>query len=95
MRWGAPQRGLERAGRKAVTLGELGVRAPGAAVGALNRAEEVLLEALARVLVELLVGLGQCGERHAELVRSDGEGVEELLPGIGGRVSHTCQVRPP
>ncbi len=79
---------LERPGGEAVAGGELGVDALRAPVGELDRPEELLLEPLGRVVVELLVGLAQIGQRGPELVGRRGERVEHLLPALRRRVAH-------
>src|SRR6202040_3958797 len=74
--------------RKLVACGEGGVRALGAAVGDLDRAKELLLEALGALLVELLKCLAQCGERQSELFDRGRYRVEQPLPRIGHGVRH-------
>ena len=55
--------------RKSGALGEVGVRALQLPVGALQRAEESRLHAIAGLLVEVLVGLAEGGHRDAQLPR--------------------------
>ena len=71
-----------------VALGEAGVRAAGAAVGDLDRAEQLLLEPVAAALVELLVGGAERRERAAELVGGDRDRVEEDQAGFAAVVCH-------
>ena len=59
---------LERARRAGRGARRSRVRAPRAAVGDLDRAEELLLHPVGGLLVEAVVGLGQRRERHADLL---------------------------
>jgi hypothetical protein len=58
------------------------------AVGGLHRAEQRLLEPVARVLVDVLVRLGEQGERHPDLAGGRGDIVEQLPASVRGRVAH-------
>jgi hypothetical protein len=64
------------------------VGALGAAVRGLDAAEELFLEAVGGVLVEQVVGGREHRERGPELVDRDRQVVEQLLPGLGGHISH-------
>src|SRR5215211_8792597 len=68
--------------------GELCVRTFRSAVGALNRPIKLFLEPASGLLVELLVSRTQAGEREPDLVGCIGDGVEQLLPRLGGGVRH-------
>ncbi|MGI8922170.1 MAG: hypothetical protein ACR2HD_10990 [Solirubrobacteraceae bacterium] len=57
-----------------------------AAVGELDRTEELSLEPVGVALVELLVGLPEAREREANLIGGLGEGVEQVLTCFGGGV---------
>ena len=57
---------------------ELGVGAPRAAVGGLHRAEQLLLQHVGGLLVELLVGLAEGGQRLGDLLDRDGEVAQDL-----------------
>jgi len=72
--------------------GERGVRALSAAVGDLDGAEELLLEPLGALLVELLVGLTERGERHSELFDRGRYRIEQPLPRVRGGVRHRLRL---
>jgi hypothetical protein len=67
-----------------VALREGGMDALRAAVGRLDRLEELIFEPTGRVLVEVLVRLAQKRQRDRDLIRRRGEGVEHLLSRLGG-----------
>jgi hypothetical protein len=71
---------LEDGGLEPVAAGELGVGALRAAVGDLHRPKALVLESVAAVLVQLLVGLGQARAGEPELVCRPCDGVQQLLP---------------
>ncbi len=75
-------RGREGAAGEAVALGEARVRALGAAVGQLDGPEQRLLEPVAGLLVQRLVGGAERGERDRQPVDRLGDLVEQLLPGL-------------
>ena len=90
---GAPGRGrLERAARQTVALGEAGVGPPRAAVGDLDRPEELLLEPVGALLVELLVGVAERRERGAEEIGRLRDAVEQTLPRLLARIGHGLSV---
>ena len=72
-------------GAQAVACGELGVRALGAPVGRLHRAEELLLEPVGALVVERLIRIAQRSERDGDLVDGLGDLVQQLL---SGRIRH-------
>ncbi len=78
----------ERPGCRAMAFGEAGVRAPHTPVCHLHRAEQLRLHPVGVAFVEQLVCLSQRRKRRAERFGRLGNGVEQLLPGIGGRVGH-------
>ncbi len=71
-----------------MALGKTRVRALGAAVGDLDGAKQLPFQALGALLVELLVGLAERGERDAELFDRRRYGVEQALASLGCRVGH-------
>ncbi len=75
-----------------MALGEARVRALGASVGELDGAEQLLLETIAALLVELFVGVAELGERVGELLDRRGDGIEQALLRVGGRVRHSSRV---
>ena len=79
---------FERAARKPVALGELGVHSPGPPVGHPNGPKELLLEAFGGVLVELLVGLAQVRQRGPDLIGGRCKSVEQLRSRLCRRVAH-------
>ena len=64
---------------------------PRAAVGELDRPEELLLEPVGGLLVELLVRGTERGQRGGELVGRLRDGVEQLPARLGGGVRHSDQ----
>ena len=85
-------RRFERVRGQAVALGELGVGALRLPVCQLQRAEQLILEALRGVLVKLLVGLDQLRERERDVVGGEGDRVEQLLASLGVCVGHTLSL---
>jgi hypothetical protein len=69
-------RRFEHTRRQAVASGELGVDALRLSVGRLERAEQVVLEALRSGFVNLLVGLGQVAERESDVVGRQGDAAQ-------------------
>lgn len=82
----------ELAARHTVSLCEARVRASRAAVCHLHRTEQSLLHPVGVAFVEQLVCLGQRRQRRAERLGRFGNGVEQLLPGVGAGVGHAHQV---
>jgi len=74
-----------------VTLGEARRGALRAAIGELDRAEQCAFQPIAGLLVDLLVGLAELGERHAEALDRARYGVEQPLSCVRGRVGHPIQ----
>src|SRR5215211_2061791 len=72
--------------------GEVCVRTFRSAVGALNRPIKLFLEPASGLLVELLVSRTQAREREPDLVDCIGDGVEQLLPRLGGSVRHVPRI---
>ncbi len=83
-----------RAGRL-VRSAKPGVRPLRAAVGDLDRPEQLLLELVGVLLVELLVRLAERGERDGQLVDRLRDDVEEVLARFGVRVGHAVQPTTP
>ena len=71
-----------------MALGEGRVGALGATVGDLDGAKELLLQAVAALFVEHLVGLAERGQGDPELLDGAGHAVEQSLPGVGRGVGH-------
>src|SRR5215216_1416000 len=80
---------LEALGAQTVARGPFALTSScGADALAMAGPKAVLLEPVAAVLVQLLVGLGQQRAGEPELVCRPGDGVQQLLPRLCGGVRH-------
>ena len=83
---------LERTAWQVVAGGECGVRALCSPIGDLDRAEELLLQALRTAFVKLLVGLAQGHQRESNRLRSERDGVQQLLSCLCVGVGHEASI---
>jgi hypothetical protein len=75
-----------------VALGETAVGALGAAIGDLHGPEELFLEPVGALVVELLVGGAQVGERETDLLYGVGDRPQQVLARFPRDVGHAWSV---
>lgn len=71
---------------------ELATRAPGPGIRRLNRTEQLLLEPVAKVLVDLLVRIAEIVERKRDLIGRLTDLADDPLAGFKGGVRHDDQI---
>jgi hypothetical protein len=77
-----------------VPVDEPRVRALHAAVGELDRREELRLQPVRVALVELVVGRAKIRERVSDQLDGPAEGVEQFLSRLGARIGHLTETSP-